>query len=251
MRLTLRTLLAYRDQVLEPKDAETLEQRLAESHAARAISDRITHLLANPLATPLAVDAPEFGLNPNDVASFLDDAMAVDRVADMERKCLDNSALLAEVASCHQILAKTMRAPTHVPSSFRHRIGGLWAKRNTSALAASAPPIDRRYLRKDAAHPRVAGPIGATAGTSPAMESAEIISPSSERFSRDVPSYLQQTDRQWFGPTLRLVALLAIFAVCVWQSIGSRQRLSELLDRQSNGWSPEPQAKVPPEPNER
>jgi len=250
MRLTLRTLLAYRDQVLDPKDAATLEQQLAESYAARAISDRITHLLANPVATPLAVDAREFGLSPNDVASFLDDAMAVDRVADMERKCLDNNVLLAEVASCHQILAQSMRAPTHVSSDFRHRIRGLWASRSTSALAI-APPVDRRYLREDAPHPSVAGPIGATAGMPRGMENAEITSPSAERFSREVPAYLQETERQWFGPAIRLVILLALFAVCVSQSIGSRQRLSELLDRHSSGWSPEPKAKVSPEPNER
>lgn len=258
MRLTLRTLLAYRDQVLEPKDAEILEQRFRESQTARAISDRINQLLANPVVSPLAVDAAEFGLNPNDVASFLDDAMATDRVADMERKCLDNQTLLAEVASCHQILVQTMRSTAPISLGFRNRIVGLWNRRNAS-LAADLRGSGNRRSRVDATHASVHAPT-VVSGDRPSMEVSESVSitetlihpsPSTRRGRKEIPNHLQRTDRQWIGTALRLLILLTLFALCVAQSLGPRDRLRQLLDRQPNDWSSATKGKPSPEPTER
>ncbi len=252
MRLTLRTLLAYRDQVLEPKDSEILEQRLRESQTARNISDKISHLLAHPVATPLAVDALEFGLNPNDVASFIDDAMATDRVADMERKCLENDALLSEVASCHQILVKAVRSPAPVSIGFRNRIVGLWNRRNDES--------DTPRLRADASHDSVPDPFGILIGRArpEAIESVSLSNndldaarPSRQRKKKEIPNSLQKTDRHWIGSTLRLLILLALLAVCVAQSLGPREKLRELLDRQPNDWSSVPKGKPSPGPAER
>jgi len=252
MRLTLRTLLAYRDQVLEPKDSEILEQRLRESQTARNISDKISHLLAHPVATPLAVDALEFGLNPNDVASFIDDAMATDRVADMERKCLENDALLSEVASCHQILVKAVRSPAPVSIGFRNRIVGLWNRRNDES--------DTPRLRADASHDSVPEPFGILTGRGrpEAIESVSLSNndldaarPSRQRKKKEIPNSLQKTDRHWIGSTLRLLILLALLAVCVAQSLGPREKLRELLDRQPNDWSSVPKGKPSPGPAER
>jgi hypothetical protein len=259
MRLTLRTLLAYRDQVLEPKDAEILEQRFRESQTARNISDKISQLLANPVATPLAVDAVEFGLNPNDVASFLDDAMATDRVADMERKCLDNDALLSEVASCHQILVKTIRSPAPLSIGFRNRIVGLWNRRK-GGIQSDNPESDTQRLRADASHDLIPAPLSIPGGR-PRRETVESVSisnseietsrPSRQRAKKEIPNSLQRTDRQWIGSTLRLLVLLALLAVCVAQSLGPREQLRELLDRQTNDWSSVPMGKPSPEPTER
>jgi hypothetical protein len=250
MRLTLRTLLAYRDQVLEPKDAEILEQRFRESQTARNISDKISQLLAHPVATPLAVDAVEFGLNPNDVASFLDDAMATDRVADMERKCLESDPLLSEVASCHQILVKTIRSPAPVSIGFRNQILGLWNRRQGDHQIEMGES-DMRRLRADASHGSVPSPIGIS-GERPRPESVDSLSIGNSRVDtsrtsrqRDekVPNYLQRTDKHWIGSTLWLMILLALLAVCVAQSLGPRERLRQLLDRQTNDWSSVPKGK--------
>ncbi len=259
MRLTLRTLLAYRDQVLEPKDSEILEQRLRESQTARNISDKISHLLAHPVATPLAVDALEFGLNPNDVASFIDDAMATDRVADMERKCLESDALLSEVASCHQILVKAVRSPAPVSIGFRNRIVGLWNRRN-GGNQFDNDESDTQRLRADASHNSVPDPFGIPTGRArpEPIESVSLSNndldasrPSRQRKKKEIPNSLQKTDRHWIGSTLRLLILLALLAVCVAQSLGPREKLRELLDREPNDWSSVPKGKPSPGPAER
>lgn len=258
MRLTLRTLLAFRDQVLEPKDAEILEQRFRESQTAQNLSQRINHLLANPVDTPLAVDAVEFGLNPNDVSSFLDDAMPHDRIADMERKCLDNQALLAEVASCHQILVKTIRSPAPVSVGFRNRVLGLCNGGQRAGQTRLSREDDRRR-RADAPHLQANSPFGVS-GDRPQLESIPPRSHPEIRFGtyatpqprkREIPDYLQRTDRQWIGSILKLVILLALLAVCVTQSLGSKESLSQLLDRQPNDWSSMPKVKPSPVPSER
>jgi hypothetical protein len=261
MRLTLRTLLAYRDQVLGSKDAAILEQRLRESQTARTISERISYLLENPIAPPLAVDVKEFGFDPNDVASFLDDAMPADRVTEMERKCLDNPSLLTEVASCHQILAKAIRAPSQASSGLRKRMAGLWKQGDRDrSTQSNVPSFVERRIREDAAHPSVPGPFGMTDGKSgtiidydPAIAESggnrDIVVPSSQHSRREIPAYLQQSERPWIGATLRLILLLALLAVCVSQSLGSWERLKELLDRKSSGWSA--QVPIPPAPTER
>ena len=59
MRLTLRTLLAYLDNTLDPQDAELLKSKLAESGFATQMVQRIRGLLTqadlsapSPLARP-------------------------------------------------------------------------------------------------------------------------------------------------------------------------------------------------------
>lgn len=255
MRLTLRTLLAYRDQVLEAKDTEVLEQRLRESQTAQTISDRINNIVSNPSVPQIEIDAQGFGLNANDVACFLDDTMATDRVADMERACLDNNALLAEVASCHQILVKTVSAPVQIPIRLRNRIQSF-SNRRSSEAERLRRHFDERRLRDDARHPSVQRPFGIpipgsqqgitiSGNTEPPFLSQNPLKrprdndadQPGEPQHRQVPQYLRETKGQWIGALIRLVILVSLLAICILKSLGSRQRLVELLDRETSEWS--------------
>jgi hypothetical protein len=255
MRLTLRTLLAYRDQVLEAKDAEVLEQRLRESQTAQTISDRINNIVSNPSVPQIEIDAQGFGFNANDVACFLDDTMATDRVADMERACLDNNPLLAEVASCHQILVKTVSTPVQIPTRLRNRIQSF-SSRRSSETERLRRHFDERHRRYDAQHLSVSRPFGIPIPVSPQGTQAngnpehplssrnpsippknnEAGRPGSQP-NRQVPQYLREPKSQWIGTLLRLVILVSLLAICILKSLGSRQRLVELLDRETSDWS--------------
>ena len=120
MRLTLRTLLSYRDGVLPTKAHEELGLKFRDSQTARNLASRIDHAQANPKALAIELGEIEQTCAPNEVSEFLDGAMSLDRVYAMERKCISSSAMLAELACVHSVLARellgTSRNPATQPS---------------------------------------------------------------------------------------------------------------------------------------
>ncbi len=107
MRLTLRTLLSYRDGVLSPADQHELGQKLRASSTAQGISKRIDGA-RRVLKLPQFAVEPALHCSANDVSEFLDDAMQADRLFEIERVCLREDSLLSEVSSVHTILAKEL-----------------------------------------------------------------------------------------------------------------------------------------------
>ncbi|MGN6133858.1 MAG: hypothetical protein ACTHOU_05120 [Aureliella sp.] len=172
MRLTLRTLLAYRDRVLKPAEIEDMHARVQQSAMAGNLLKRIEALSQRPTLLAPPVDGKGLGADANSIAEYLDDALKGEKVPELERICLESDVQLAELAQCHQLLSSALSATIEVPPSLRQRILTLGdAAERAKALAAhptgllpeqSAPaaagpaqrsqPEGRARFRTDAPH---------------------------------------------------------------------------------------------------
>jgi hypothetical protein len=122
MRLTLRTLLAYLDQVLPPEDALDLEQKISNSEYAQQLIQRIQTISHRPRMEAPRVDSRTHLGDPNLVAEYLDSSLEHDKVIAFERALLESDTSLAEVASCHEILSQVLHQPATVPARMRERL---------------------------------------------------------------------------------------------------------------------------------
>ena len=133
MRLTLRTLLAYLDDVLEPAQAKELGEKIAESSVATALVNRMREVMRRRRLSAPAVQGAGAGIDANRVGEYLDNTLSPEAVADIERVCLESDVHLAEVAACHQILTLVLGEPVDVPVESRERM---------YALGPSAPALE-------------------------------------------------------------------------------------------------------------
>ena len=76
MRLTLRTLLAYLDNILEPADRKILAEKIETSEFAQELIQRMRTVLNNTDLTAPEPVGRGLGRDPNSVAEYLDNAMA-------------------------------------------------------------------------------------------------------------------------------------------------------------------------------
>jgi hypothetical protein len=135
MRLTLRTLLSYLDNVLdEPSRAELQRQIEASEHASEWVHR------TRDVMRRLRLGAPEPGGtgsidDPNTVAEYLDRTLPEEGVAEFERVCLESDAMLAEVASCHHVLAMFLSEPAEIDPDTRNRLHRLEADLATALKA--------------------------------------------------------------------------------------------------------------------
>lgn len=102
MRLTLRTLLALRDGLLQGHERDDLEVKVTTSTVAPRLLERIAELGGR-------ADLPAPDADSNTVAEFLDNVLAGERLESFERTCLESEPHLAEAADCHTLLAEMVR----------------------------------------------------------------------------------------------------------------------------------------------
>ncbi|MEC8337818.1 MAG: hypothetical protein VXZ84_06710, partial [Planctomycetota bacterium] len=140
MRLTLRTLLAYLDNILESEDRAVLEKKIQESEFARDLIRRSRETVNDQELS--ALDPIGYGTreDPNTVAEYLDNTMAREQIEEFERQCIENGVgadtRLAEVTSCHHILTMVLGDPVQFSASSRDRMYRI------AADHTAAPQID-------------------------------------------------------------------------------------------------------------
>jgi len=210
MRLTLRTLLAFLDGILEPNDAQELNKKIEESEYATGLIHRIRDVMRRlRLGAPSLTDRDP-GLDPNTVAEYLDNTLDSDRVTDFEKVCLDSDIHLAEVASSHQILTLVLGEPAEVAPDGRQRMYQLQNIQN----GAKPPPT-----------PSVAGtPAAPVTSAPPTLDLEEGGEPSAAKKFRTkptVPEYLREPRKKsrWFSAAAA-VLLAVCFTVVVLMLLG-------------------------------
>lgn len=122
MRLTLRTLLAYRDHVLKPAELEDMHARIQQSAMAANLLKRIESLIHRPTILAPPIEGKGLGADANSIAEYLDDALKREKVPELERICLESDVQLAELAQCHQLLSTALSATVEIPPALRQRI---------------------------------------------------------------------------------------------------------------------------------
>ncbi len=141
MRLTLRTLLAYLDDILEAEDAQQLGQKIQESEVATQLMHRIRHVVGQLRGESVSALAEGLAKDANFVAEYLDNTMPPEKVAEFERLCLESDSLLAEVAACHQILTLVLGEPADIEAELKEKIYQLPHAPDSGKRVTAAPPI--------------------------------------------------------------------------------------------------------------
>ena len=108
MRLTLRALLAYLYNVLEPADADEFAGKVQESAVASGLVQRIGGITRKMRKSAPRTDAKGTAADANNVAEYLDNSLPDEQVGDFERACINSEMHLAEVASSYQVLTMVL-----------------------------------------------------------------------------------------------------------------------------------------------
>lgn len=210
MRLTLRTLLAYLDDVLEPSQAKELGEKIAESSVATALVNRMREVMRRRRLSAPAVQGPGSGVDANRIGEYLDNTLSPDAVADIERVCLESDVHLAEVAACHQILTLVLGEPVDVPLDSRERMYALGPKAATLELDL---PADRSTTRIAS----ITDPAMQRTNIVPATGPVDVPTVIEDYRTNGVPGYLRpETTWKSYLPYGALAAVLLLWAGLVY-----------------------------------
>ena len=125
MRLTLRTLLAYLEGVLEPQDKEDLERQIDSSDNATELIHRTRDVMQRLRLGAPTVLGSSASDDPNTMAEYIDSTLPDQQVADFERICLESDMMLAEAAACQHAIAMALESRPPIDSDTRRRLHEL------------------------------------------------------------------------------------------------------------------------------
>ncbi len=118
MRLTLRTLLAWRDGLLSPADHEELSEKMKAASVARNLLDRMSGLEKRRDLEMPKVEGKGLAVDANSVAEYLENVLEPEKLEAFEQICLSSDRHLAEISECHRIIAAEVTDGSHAgPSS--------------------------------------------------------------------------------------------------------------------------------------
>ena len=220
MRLTLRTLLAYLDDALEPAQTKLIGQKIQESAVAGKLVSLIRLVVRQRRLKAPSVSGPNVGIDPNVVAQYLDNTLPPEQVVDVEKVLLTSDELLAEVASCHQVMAMVMGKPPEVSDTSRERLYALGPVSQSDQLRVE----EHSSMSND----------GAAANSRESERVSE--TPAKTVVATEIPEYLRQSSWSQRVFPAAIVALLVI--VCLGLLIsdpGFRKAIGEAKKELSKG----------------
>ena len=138
MRLTLRTLLAYLNDTLEPDQAREIGQKVNESEYASGLVKRIEDVVRKRRLTTPDLEGPNIGLGPNTVSEYLDNSLTPVDVTKVEKFCLESDLHLAELASVDQIRTLALCEPVEVQQGTRDRMYEFGPGTSASGVASAS-----------------------------------------------------------------------------------------------------------------
>ena len=209
MRLTLRTLIAYLDDVLEPTQIKEIGEKLEESSYASSLVDRIKDVMRRRRLTAPEVEGAGSNPDANTIAEYLDNTLTPEIVADVEKICLNSDVNLVEVAASHQILTLVLGEPATVNANTRERIYALGPITSLHGLGPIAPSVEtesnQHATTSDPVQYSAQDPLRSTVPTRPQTVPAK---EDPEPFSSRIPDYLK-TKPLWKRFTPYFLVLLA------------------------------------------
>jgi len=140
MRLTLRTILAYMDDVLEPTQAREIGEKIAEGREASTLVSRIRDVIRRRRIGAPELAGPGSGPDPNLVADYLENLLTPNQVVELERLCQSSDVHLAEVACCHKVLTMVLGQQIDVSDEIRERMYTL-ARSSEVAVTGNTPAM--------------------------------------------------------------------------------------------------------------
>jgi len=209
VRLTLRTLLAYLDDILPAAETKELGEKIAASPVASQLVERIRDVMRRRRLTAPEVDGSGGGIEPNLVAEYLDNSLPPERVADVERVCLESDVNLAEVAACHQVLTLVLGEPVEIAGRLRERMYALGPQ--GTPLEVPEPPSASKNVRETNAREQLAA-IQAAQKTGPRGKSVAKPAATPSR----VPDYLKRPLWQRVLPWMIVPALVLAYLGLLW-----------------------------------
>jgi hypothetical protein len=194
MRLTLRTLLAWLDDTLQPAEVREIGKQVAESPYAQELADRI-HRVARQRRLSVPSGSGPDGTDANLVASYLDNDLDPATVPDFEKKCLTTDVNLAEVACVHQILS-LLGQKVKVPDEAKARMYQLVKGRETLT----------RANHQNGKRPLAPEPLTAPIPT------------------WEISSEPKRGMAQQFGPAVACLVLIVLASFSAWKSLTTTDR---------------------------
>jgi hypothetical protein len=245
MRLTLRTLLAYLDNVLDPSEKASLGDKISKSQTSRGIIERIRRVLASPNLSAPKIGTPNSTNDPNPIAEYLDNTHPSTKISEIEVQCLNDDARLAEVAACHQILTLALNKPASVPPELKTKIVDLQSSYQLSSNFTGKTKEDLiepisslpKTVEIGGKQVRVDAPIPALRNIEDNVLRAENVRPLpsagielDDNLAQHVPEYLRKgTSKDW-GTPAAIFALVTSLLFVAWISLGSWDELQNLIN---------------------
>lgn len=224
MRLTLHWLLAYLHDVLSPTDSEAMERKIQDSDLASGLIQRIETIERKLRMNAPKVDAKGLAADANNVSEYLDSTLPADRVSDFERICLDSDMHLAEVASCHRVLAMILGKPAEISDELRQRMYAVGQVANIvkKSLGQNGKQ-EKGALQRGADEPTLAA--AASAMTSPLDGTSVDIAPGDDAVvpamkPGGVPDYLKTQSQGSAWPAIMGIAIGLLLLVGLLRAFG-------------------------------